>query len=136
MDMRLIKKVKIINCITFFTVWVVFLFSQTVKPLHPGFYWMVSLVTLLDILLYMYMDEFIIKMVNKRRGLFLTNLIYFTLGGFSVTNLTTIILVNIGPELELSDFIIWAFAGTVVGLINGICFYFFNKIILKKYKLF
>lgn len=136
MDMRLIKKVKIINCIVFFTVWFVIFYSQAVKPLHPGFYWMISLVILLTFLLYIYMDEFISKMVNKQRGLFLLNLLYFILAGFSVTNLTTIFLVFIGPDLETSDFLLWALVGSIVGLINGICFYGFNKIILKQNKLF
>lgn len=136
MDMRLIKKVKIINCIVFFTVWFVIFYYQAVKPLHPGFYWLISLVILLALLQYIYMDEFITKMVNKQRGLFVLNLLYFIVGGFSVTNLTTIFLVFIGPAIEVSDFLIWALAGCIAGLINGICFYIFNKIILKKYKLF
>ncbi|WP_223110644.1 hypothetical protein [Paenibacillus sinensis] len=135
MDMRLFKKIKMINFVTFFSFWTIFFFALADKPPPAGFYWLMAILFVYDILLYIYLDDFIESLVKKRRGVFLRNLLYFSLGGLVFCLILSVIVINIVSNVGNEGYLISAYTTTAVGFLNGLCFYFFNKLLLKKYNL-
>ncbi|MEK3946587.1 hypothetical protein MKY54_07640 [Paenibacillus sp. FSL P2-0121] len=135
MDLKLLKKIKTINFFTFFFFWTVIFFALADKPPPAGFYGLIALLLVYGILLIIYLNDFIESLIKKRRGVFLLNLLYFSLGGFAFSLILSIIVINLVSNVENEGYLISAFSSTVIGFLNGLCFYFFNKLLLKRYNL-
>ncbi|MEK4464794.1 hypothetical protein MHB56_21605 [Paenibacillus sp. FSL H8-0315] len=57
------------------------------------------------------------------------------MGGFAFSLILSIIVINLVSNVENEGYLISAFSSTVIGLLNGLCFYFFNKLLVKRYNL-
>ncbi|MGE7768301.1 hypothetical protein [Peribacillus sp. NPDC096540] len=134
MNEKIIKKVIIINLATFFFLWNIIFLAGADKPPPIGFLWLVLLVFLLDIAQFFYLKRFLPKMQKKSKGLFFVNLLYFFLGGVIVGLLTIVVRINITLKVGLSDIFIWIVMIISASLVNAVCFYVFNILLLKKYK--
>ncbi|WP_340395184.1 hypothetical protein [Paenibacillus sp. FSL E2-0177] len=135
MDLKLLKKIKTINFFTFFFFWTVIFFALADKPPPAAFYGLIALLLVYGILLIIYLNDFIESLIKKRRGVFLLNLLYFSLGGFAFSLILSIIVINLVSNVENEGYLISAFSSTVIGFLNGLCFYFFNKLLVKRYNL-
>ncbi|MEH7013684.1 hypothetical protein V7087_23230 [Neobacillus niacini] len=134
MDDKISKKIIMINLATFFFVWNIIFLAGADKPPPIGFLWLVCLVLLLDIAQFFYLKRFLPRLQKKSKGLFFINLLYFFFGGLIVSVITILTRMNIMSGLQLIDIFIWIVLIIIPSLINGIFFYAFNIILLKKYK--
>lgn len=122
-----------INFVTFISFWTLFFFALSDKPPPAGFYGLIAILLVYAVLIYIYLDDFIESIIKKRRGVFLLNLLYFTLGGFAFSLILSIIVINLVSNVPNEGYLISAYTTTAVGFFNGLCFYGFNKLLLKKY---
>ncbi|AIQ31373.1 hypothetical protein P40081_26825 [Paenibacillus sp. FSL P4-0081] len=122
-----------INFIIFMSFWTLFFFALADKPPPAGFYGLIAILLVYAVLIYIYLDDFIESIIKKRRGVFLLNLLYFTLGGFAFSLILSIIVINLVSNVPNEGYLISAYTTTAVGFLNGLCFYGFNKLLLKKY---
>lgn len=133
MNENMLKKIKIINFTTFFFVWLFIFLAGADKPPPIGFLWIVLLVALLDVAQWFYLNKFIPKAIRKSKWLFVENLFYFFLGGMIVSFLTLIARLDVTMSNGLLNSIIWIMSIMTVALINAICFYVCNRILIRKF---
>lgn len=119
-----------INSIVFFIGWILILLLGADFPPPIGFLWLVLLIAVLDFIQYKYL-RVILPQLKERKKLFLKNLFFFTVGGALVALFTLIIRYKITMKMNVTDIIIWSIVITVVSVIYGICFWFFNLCLLK-----
>lgn len=126
------KKIIIINLLTFFFLWILIFLAGADKPPPIGFLWIVLLVALLDVAQFFYLKKFLPKLIRKSKGLFIENLFYFFLGGMIVSVLTLLIRLDVTMSNGLLDSIIWIMSIITAAMVNAICFYVFNRILVRK----
>lgn len=127
------RKITIINSTTFFFLWIIIFLAGADKPPPIGFLWIVLLVVLLDIAQWFYLKRFIPKLMRKTKGLFVENLFYFFLGGIVVSFLTIITKIDVAISIGVLNNIIWIMSIVVAAMMNAICFYMLNKMLLRTF---
>ncbi|MGO1368933.1 hypothetical protein [Senegalia sp. (in: firmicutes)] len=128
-NMKVIK----INTILFFVGWTFIMLLGADFPPPFGFIWLILLILILDLIQYKYLHFFLPQLAKRKKHLFGINLAFFTIGGIVVSIFTLGITYKATIEMGMSNIIIWIAVVTIVAAIYGICFWFFNFLLTKKY---
>lgn len=133
MKQTTITRLKMCNAALFFIGWIAVVLWLSSWPPHAGIYWMALLVLVLSVFLYVYLQGFLLEMMNRSAGLFRRNLFVFVFIGVSISLLSAVILINIGPEITPLHVVVWVGFLFLLALANGILFYAFNRIIVHRF---
>ncbi|WP_037285511.1 hypothetical protein [Saccharibacillus sacchari] len=133
MKQTTITRIKICNAALFFISWMAIIASLSSWPPQAGIYWMFLLILILSVFLYIYLQEFLLEMINRSSGLFRRNVFVFVFIGVSISLLSAVVLINIGPEVVPFDILVWVGFLFLLALMNGMIFYIFNKIIVYRF---
>lgn len=131
MEKKLYKKIIYINEFSFFFGWVIIFLLGADKPPPIGFLWLVLLTGFLDGIQFLYLKVFLPKLFCSTNKLFIKNLMFSTFGGLAVGLLVTIIKFEQSLSLDLLNDVIFLTVITIVGLLYGIYFYWFNLILVR-----
>lgn len=132
MKQTTITRLKIWNAALFFIGWMAIVFRISPWPPQAGFYWMSLLIIVLSVFLYVYMQAFLLEIINRSSGLFRRTLFIFAFIGVSISLLSAVVLINIGPEVMPFDIVVWVGFLFVLALINGIIVYAFNALLVRR----
>ncbi|MGH4140472.1 hypothetical protein [Clostridium sp.] len=134
MDKFSYKKIMYINEFSFFFGWTIIFLLGADKPPPIGFLWLVLLTAFLDGIQFLYLKVFLPKLFCSANKLFIKNLMFSTFGGLAVGLL--VILINFQQFLSIGllNNAIWLAVITIVGLLYGIFFYWFNRILMRLIK--
>ncbi|PRR81880.1 hypothetical protein [Clostridium vincentii] len=131
MDKGLYKKIMYINEFSFFFGWTIIFLLGADKPPPIGFLWLVLLTGFLDGIQFLYLKIFLPKLFCSANKLFIKNLMFFSFGGLAVGLLVMIINFEQSLTLGLLNNSILLIVLTIVGLLYGIYFYWFNSILIR-----
>lgn len=124
--MNLSKKIALVESLVFLLGWIIIFLLGADFPPPKGFWKIVCLVVVLDVIQYFYL-RYLLKIINKEPTFF-KNISFFGIGGIAVSIVTNIR--NVGIKFDL--FFIWMLAITGVSIIYGIVFWCVNKFITNK----
>ncbi|MBU8565612.1 hypothetical protein KM914_04025 [Virgibacillus pantothenticus] len=127
------KKIIAINLISFFFIWLLIFLAGADKPPPIGFLWLVGLLIALDIVLFFYLKSFLPRLKLRKKGIFFIHMVYFFVGGI-VLSLVTILLKPSYLDVGLLNISFWTISIVCVSMINGICCYLFNLILLRLFE--
>lgn len=131
MEKKLYKKIIYINEFSFFFGWIIIFLLGADKPPPIGFLWLVLLTGFLDGIQYLYLKVFLPKLFCSANKLFIKNLMFSTFGGLVVGLLVMIVNFKQFLSSGLLNNVIWLAVLTIVGLVYGIYFYWFNRILIR-----
>lgn len=126
-------KIILINTVLFFCGWTLIMFLGADFPPPIGFLWLILLIAILDFIQYKYLQNFLPQLREKKKNLFIKNFLFFTIGGIAVSLFFLAIKNKITLEIGMSNIIIWIAVLALAGAIYGVCFWFFNLLLLKKF---
>lgn len=100
-------------------------------PPPSGYIWMAILIAVLDYIQYKYLRGFLIELRRDKKKSFIDNTIFFLIGGVAISSLILIVRLNLMLSQPFVDWITFIIVVTLVGVIYGILFWFFNYILVK-----
>ncbi|NBJ68607.1 MULTISPECIES: hypothetical protein [Clostridia] len=127
------KKIIAINLTSFFFIWLLIFLAGADKPPPIGFLWVVGLLIGLDIILCFYLKSFLSRLKSRKKGIFFIHMVYFFVGGM-VLSLVTILLKPSYLDMGLLNISFWMISIICVAMINGICCYLLNLILLRLFQ--
>lgn len=127
------SKIIRINTVVFFGGWTIIMLLGADFPPPIGFLWLVLLLAVLDFIQYKYLHFFLPMLQVKEKNLFIKNSLFFTTGGLLVSIFTLASDYRNTLEMRMLDILIWITVITIVAAIYGICFWFFNLILVRFY---
>ncbi len=125
------SKIVLINTILFFVGWNAILLAGADHPPPVGFLWLVLLIAILDFVQYKYLSFFLPQLLQSKKISFVKNLFFFTMGGILISLLCMLVRFESISKVGVYDNYVWVAVITVVGAIYGICFWFFNILLVK-----
>ena len=129
------KKIIVVNTLLFFFGWNVIMLLGADFPPPIGFLWLVMLIGALDFIQYRYLHKLLPRIREKEKYLFAKNLAFFTGGGAVVGIFIILMRLKVTLETGIINILIWIMVLTLVGALYGICFWIFNKILIRIFKM-
>lgn len=114
----------------FFFGWTIIFYLGADFPVPIGFIFLMFLTLVLTIIQSKYL-KYLLPRIDKEKT-FLKTAIIFIISSFILSLMIIFIYNYIGIKQTLIDQIIWCVVVTSIGSIYGICFWLFNKYLIKK----
>ena len=124
------KKIIYLNSVMFLIGWVIIFLLGADFPPPIGFMGVVLLIIILDYIQYLYLKKYFLESIMHQKPIksFLMNLLFYFIGGFLLSSFLSLFQLKI---VGIENALIWVFVVTLAGSGYGICFWIWNKILVR-----